>query len=187
MSGSGLSLPPWREHTVCAVCPSLLLALGEFDVAAKPDRESRYNPAVDYRVTPDGTGVCVHPDKLGLPPGRYASAAEPVPAPAWAGEQDPDPQPQQEPLRPAAVLPPPVSAPYTPPPAPSEDEAGGEWGPAHPAPVIPDELLALLRRQIAEAHPDDLSAVLARAESSARASWGAETVVEAMRRVLSGG
>jgi hypothetical protein len=186
MSGSGLSLPPWREHTVCAVCPSLLLRLGEFDVAPKPSRDSQYDPAVDYRVTPAGVGVCVHPDKLGVPPGLYASGADPVPEPPWTAEQDPDPEPADPQSAPWPVSPPgPVAD--APSPDPPEDGTGDEWLLAQPAPEVPQELLVWLREQVAEAMSGDFGAALDRVETSARQTWPAEVVVEALRRVLSGG
>lgn len=46
---------------------------------ARPGREYAYNPAVGWRVDPNGTAVCVHPFRVGIPPGRYASVGEPVP------------------------------------------------------------------------------------------------------------
>jgi hypothetical protein len=65
----------------CVVCPAQLLQLGQFDVADRPSPSSQYDPARGYRVDASGTAVCVHPYRVGLPPGRYASAGEPLPAP----------------------------------------------------------------------------------------------------------
>jgi len=52
---------------------------GRFDVRDRPSREYAYDPAVGWRVDATGTAVCVHPYRVGLPPGRYASAGEPLP------------------------------------------------------------------------------------------------------------
>jgi hypothetical protein len=62
------------------VCPGQVLGPGGFDVVDRPGRDYAYRPAIGWRVGPDGTAVCVHPYRIGLPPGRYASAGEPVPA-----------------------------------------------------------------------------------------------------------
>ncbi len=71
--------PEWAEQT-CAVCPAQLLGPGRFDVVDRPDRDRRYDPAVGYRIeAATGTPVCVHPYRVGLPPGRYASHSEPPP------------------------------------------------------------------------------------------------------------
>ncbi|MEJ3750594.1 hypothetical protein WEI85_45970 [Actinomycetes bacterium KLBMP 9797] len=72
--------PEWCD-TTCAVCPGQELGPGAFDVVARPGREFAYNPAVGWRVAPDGTAVCVHPYRVAMPPGRYASAGEPLPQP----------------------------------------------------------------------------------------------------------
>lgn len=85
--------PQWLEDA-CAVCPAQLLGPGEFDVVARPGREFGYRPEAGWRVGPDGTAVCVHPYRVGLPPGRYVSAGEPVPAPAEEA-----PVPSEEALR----------------------------------------------------------------------------------------
>lgn len=69
----------WCDDT-CVVCPAQALAPGEFDVVARPDAAYAYNPQIGWRVGPDGTAVCVHPYRVGMPPGRYASAGDPLPA-----------------------------------------------------------------------------------------------------------
>jgi len=71
-------LPQWCDDT-CGVCPAQVLGPGAFDVVARPDRQYAYDPVAGWRVGPDGTAVCVHPYRVGLPPGRYASAGEPLP------------------------------------------------------------------------------------------------------------
>jgi hypothetical protein len=73
-------LEQWRDDT-CVVCPAQVLRLGEFDVCDRPGPTSRYDRDLDYRVdTTTGAPVCVHPYRVGLPPGAYCSAGEPVPA-----------------------------------------------------------------------------------------------------------
>ncbi|GAA2915140.1 hypothetical protein Acy02nite_91680 [Actinoplanes cyaneus] len=69
-----------RDAT-CIVCPAQNLPLGQFDVTAKPGSESRYDPEVGCRVNVmTDVPVCVHPYRVGLPPGEYCSAGVPVPA-----------------------------------------------------------------------------------------------------------
>jgi hypothetical protein len=69
------------QDDTCAVCPALRLGLGEFDVTDRPGPGSRYDRDLDHRVdVATGVPVCVHPYRVGLPPGAYCSAGEPVPA-----------------------------------------------------------------------------------------------------------
>lgn len=70
------------------VCPAQVLAAGKFDVAPRPSPASQYDPGRGYRIDGAGTAVCVHPYRVGLPAGRYATAGEPLPAP-----ESPAPQP----------------------------------------------------------------------------------------------
>ncbi|GGM14891.1 hypothetical protein ACFFX1_04210 [Dactylosporangium sucinum] len=68
-----------RDAT-CVACPAQRLAVGAFDVSDRPRVESRYDPDLGYRVDrATRTPTCVHPYRVGLPPGRYASG-EPLPA-----------------------------------------------------------------------------------------------------------
>ncbi|MDZ5447068.1 hypothetical protein U2F26_30850 [Micromonospora sp. 4G57] len=69
--------PEWCEQT-CAVCPAQELGPGQFDVVDRPGPEFAYDKDIGWRVAPSGTAVCVHPYRVGLPPGRYASAGEPL-------------------------------------------------------------------------------------------------------------
>lgn len=79
MTGEG-PLPGWCEAT-CVVCPAQLLGPGKFDVAEHPSPDSQYDPDLGYRVNRHtGQAVCVHPYRVGLPPGAYASANAPLPA-----------------------------------------------------------------------------------------------------------
>lgn len=87
-------LPQW-ERTTCVVCPAQLLGPGGFDVVDRPGSQYRYDPDVGYRTRVDtGVAVCVHPFRVGLPPGAYASAAQPLPPP-----DQPAPPPSTEQLR----------------------------------------------------------------------------------------
>ncbi|WP_037912160.1 hypothetical protein [Actinacidiphila yeochonensis] len=74
------------ERPVCGVCPSTRLPGGAFDVHPRPSPESRF--ANGMRRTPSGVPVCVHPQRVGLPPAAYASAAAPLP---WRTPPPPEP------------------------------------------------------------------------------------------------
>ncbi|MEV0847677.1 hypothetical protein AB0J21_17710 [Streptomyces sp. NPDC049954] len=67
-------------HLACGICPSRRFAAGEFDVWARPTKECPFNPGDGYRYAPDGTPVCVHPEKVGLPVGAYMSGNVPLTA-----------------------------------------------------------------------------------------------------------
>lgn len=71
-------LPQWCERT-CVVCPAQQLGPGQFDVIDRPGPEFAYRPDLGWRATADGVAVCVHPFRVGLPAGRYASDGELVP------------------------------------------------------------------------------------------------------------
>jgi hypothetical protein len=79
MTSSATRPEQWQDDT-CAVCPAQVLAMGEFDVTDRPGPGSRFDRDRDYRVdVKTGTPVCVHPYRVGLAPGAYCSAGEPVP------------------------------------------------------------------------------------------------------------
>jgi hypothetical protein len=87
MSANPGPLPEW-EHATCVVCPAQVLGPGYFDVVARPGPQYRYDPGAGHRTNVDtGVPVCVHPFRVGLPPGAYASAAVPVPATDQAAPQ----------------------------------------------------------------------------------------------------
>ncbi|MHA4948678.1 hypothetical protein ACX27O_15265 [Micromonospora sp. SD19] len=71
-------LPQWCEQT-CVVCPAQQLGPGQFDVIDRPGPEFAYRPELGWRATADGVAVCVHPFRVGLPAGRYASDGELLP------------------------------------------------------------------------------------------------------------
>ncbi|GGR81189.1 hypothetical protein GCM10010252_19630 [Streptomyces aureoverticillatus] len=58
-------------HRACGICPSRRFPLAEFDVAEHPSRECPFNPEDGHRYTLQGVPVCVHPEKVGLPPAPY--------------------------------------------------------------------------------------------------------------------
>ncbi|WP_344077678.1 hypothetical protein [Streptomyces crystallinus] len=59
------------EHPSCGICPSRRYPIGEFDVFERPSAEAPFSPVDGHRYTTAGVPVCVHPHKVGLPPGRY--------------------------------------------------------------------------------------------------------------------
>ncbi|MER5891215.1 hypothetical protein ABT160_46035 [Streptomyces sp. NPDC001941] len=66
------------HHLACGVCPSRLYSVGEFDVFERPTSECPFSKADGHRYLSDGTPVCVHPEKVGLPAGRYKSEGAPL-------------------------------------------------------------------------------------------------------------
>lgn len=57
------------------VCPAQRLGLGCFDVVDSPGPRYRFDREVGYRVdTVTDAAVCVHPFRVGLAPGAYATA-----------------------------------------------------------------------------------------------------------------
>ncbi|MGH3706744.1 MAG: hypothetical protein ACRDRQ_01275 [Pseudonocardiaceae bacterium] len=74
-------LPLWCADS-CVVCPARKLGPGQFDVLDRPARDYRLNRVIGWRVDPAGNAVCVHPYRVGLPVGRYASLDVPLPDPS---------------------------------------------------------------------------------------------------------
>ncbi|MEU3752179.1 hypothetical protein AB0H17_05330 [Streptomyces olivoreticuli] len=66
------------EHPACGICPSRRFPLGAFDVVERPSRDCPFNPADGHRYTLDGVPVCVHPNKVGIPVGRYKTDGLPL-------------------------------------------------------------------------------------------------------------
>jgi hypothetical protein len=125
----GRRLPQWDDAT-CSVCPAQLLGLGRFDVVDRPGPDNRYDPAEGWRVNAhSGKPTCVHPFRVGLPAGLYASHGVPV---AEIPQQPPKPTPVQLEL-PADV---------------TDLEA---WLIAHLRVVEPDRMASALRRAEATA------------------------------------
>lgn len=85
----------WDPDELCAGCPGQVLGLGEFDVAEKPDSrlhlfvktlgEGRVGGRV--LLADQAVRVCVHPWRVRLPVGAYASAGVPVPDVADADDE----------------------------------------------------------------------------------------------------
>lgn len=72
----------WHRESVCEVCPAQMMGPGAFDVADRPGR-GRYDPTLGYRIdSVTGVALCVHPYRVGLTPGRYASRGEAVEVPS---------------------------------------------------------------------------------------------------------
>ncbi|WP_144122869.1 hypothetical protein [Catellatospora sichuanensis] len=54
--------------------------MGSFDVENRPKSSTCFDPKTGSRIIPElGIPVCVHPDRIGLPLGAYASAGTPLP------------------------------------------------------------------------------------------------------------
>ena len=177
---AAMAEPFLSEHDseACWVCPALRLPAGWFDVYERPTSECPFEPQSGFRYA-GAIPVCVHPHKVGLPAGRYASEGLGIP-----GLPDVPP-------RPAPVAPIPAPEPSTPPAdraePPVDNQALDDAIMAGTRPEVPDALLSLLRGLVGGAAPDQLESVLARAEETARRSHDADVVLEALRRVLGGG
>ncbi|HZN73003.1 MAG TPA: hypothetical protein VFC00_15140 [Micromonosporaceae bacterium] len=64
----------------CLACPIRRFRVGTFDVEDRPKSSTRFDWETGVRTKPEsGIPVCVHPDRIGLPPGAYASAGTPLP------------------------------------------------------------------------------------------------------------
>ncbi|MCF2532509.1 hypothetical protein [Yinghuangia soli] len=194
MSLERRATPPWIADDVCTYCPSLQFGLGEFDVAERPDpRAWPWNPERALRLDAEtGVGVCVHPHKVRLPVGRYASEGTEPDASGW-DEPDDAPEPTSEPPADAAAPGPRKPAIAMPrflrrirhpaaPAAPAAPEA-----PAELAAAVPDDPSALGRWIAAQLHaaaPEDFADTLAYAEAAARTRHPDEVVVAALRDAL---
>ncbi|MFF7633319.1 hypothetical protein ACFZB9_09230 [Kitasatospora sp. NPDC008050] len=178
------------DHDVCWICPALRYPGGRFDVYDRPAREAPFDPRTGFRYTAQGVPVCVHPYKVGLPAGRYASQGEmlPAPCPAGAGAGAARSSAWGRPLEPRPDPAPPVRA--FPGPAPEVEVAEVEVADAvilaGSRPQVPAELLAWMRGLVADAAPQELATTLELAEEAARLRFPADSVVEALRRVLGG-
>lgn len=67
-----------EDHRACGICPSRRLPLGEFDIAERPSRDFPFSPEDGHRYTAEDVPVCVHPEKVGVPVGRYKSDGVPL-------------------------------------------------------------------------------------------------------------
>ncbi|KIF75732.1 hypothetical protein QR77_21265 [Streptomyces sp. 150FB] len=66
------------EHRACGICPGRSRPVGAFDVAERPSKDFPFDPADGHRYTADRVPVCVHPEKIGIPPGRYRTDGIPL-------------------------------------------------------------------------------------------------------------
>lgn len=72
--------PGRHTSAYCLACPIRRFRVGSFDVDDRPKSSTRFDPETGSRTIPEsGIPVCVHPDRIGLPPGAYASAGTPLP------------------------------------------------------------------------------------------------------------
>lgn len=155
--------PEWADDC-CAVCPAQLLGPGEFDVVARPGHGLNYDPEAGYRVNAaTGQAVCVHPFRVGLPPGEYASSGIPVTDPEAAPAPPGAPPGRRMRSLPAYV--------------PSPDQL-----------ILPDSvddlegwLIAWVRSTAADA---TMASALSQAEAIALERFSGGEVVDALRRVL---
>lgn len=65
-------------HLACGICPSRRFPAGQFDVWERPTKQCPFDKADGFRYAPDGTPVCVHPERVGLPVGAYKSENAPL-------------------------------------------------------------------------------------------------------------
>lgn len=121
-------LQRWCDET-CGICPGQVLGPGDFDVVARPRTELAYRPHLGWRATPAGVPVCVHPFRVGMPPGAYASA----------GQSLPDPHTETVPAPPEALILPEAL-----------DDLSG-WMVAHLRSTDRDEMFAVVARLEREA------------------------------------
>ncbi|MEX3103007.1 MULTISPECIES: hypothetical protein [unclassified Streptomyces] len=66
------------HHLACGICPSRRFPLGAFDVLERPSEDCPFSAADGHRYLNDGTPVCVHPERVGLPAARYKSESAPL-------------------------------------------------------------------------------------------------------------
>lgn len=194
---------PTPEHIrdeVCAFCPSRVFGPGQFDVAERPDKRWPWDPETGRRVDVEtGAGVCVHPHKVRLAPGRYASDGTMPDTSAWdrptvdepAIEAEPAPAVVDEaaaanaaavrrftrsPRRRALA---PVQTPAEP--APAASTLAGA------VPTDPAGLGGWLAQLLGQATPDAWADILDQAEAAARTRHPDAVVLAAMREALAGG
>lgn len=158
--------PDWAD-SCCGVCPAQKLAAGQFDVIAAPGTGYQYSPELDVRVdVVTKQPTCVHPFRVGLPPGLYLSAGTPVPAPG--AERPERPTRQGSGRRPRS-----------------------RWAVFTPTPeqlVLPeqlDDLEGWLIAMLRTAAPNEMDSALKQAESIASERFSSGDIIAALRRVLS--
>jgi hypothetical protein len=65
-------------HQACGICPGRRLPFGEFDVADRPSKDCPFDPTDGHRYTAARVPVCIHPEKVGVPAGRYRTDGVPL-------------------------------------------------------------------------------------------------------------
>lgn len=156
--------PEWAD-SCCGVCPAQRLAAGQFDVIAAPGTQFRYDPELDLRVdVSTRQPTCVHPFRVGLPPGLYATAGTPLPGP--------------EAVRPAR----PAKAGGAVP-----GYRTGVFVPTAEQLVLPADVIDLegwLIAMLRTAGHNEMDSALSQAESIAAQRFSGSEIVTALRRVL---
>lgn len=156
--------PEWAD-SCCGVCPAQQLAAGQFDVIAAPGSQYQYDPDLDLRVdVSTRQPTCVHPFRVGLPPGLYATAGTPLPGPD-----------AERPVRPAKAG------------KGLSSYRTGVFVPTAEQLVLPaqlDDLEGWLIAMLRTAGPNEMDSALAQAESIAAQRFSGSEIVAALRRVL---
>lgn len=154
--------PEWADDC-CVICPAQRLGIGGFDVVDRPQVRYAFDAAAGCRVDQvTAVPVCVHPFRVGLPPGLYASAGHPLAEQRGRDPDDPASTPQ-------TISRPPV---FTP----SPEQL-----------VLPesvDDLEGWLIAMLRTAAHHEMASALDQAEAIAAERFTGEQIVQALRRVL---
>ncbi|TDD37912.1 hypothetical protein E1287_07595 [Actinomadura sp. KC06] len=152
--------PEWADDC-CVICPAQKHGFGEFDVVDRTQVRYAFDAEVGCRIDQvTQVPVCVHPFRVGLAPGLYASAGHPL-----AEQRGPDPD---EPPRPVVERPPVFT--------PSPEQL-----------VLPesvDDLEGWLIAMLRTAAHHEMASALNQAEAIAGERFTGEQIVQALRRVL---
>jgi hypothetical protein len=158
-------LPEWAD-ACCSVCPAQLLGPGEFDVVERPFQGQGFRQDGVRIDTSTLVPTCVHPFRLGLPPGAYASAGVPLPGPASE-----ECGPERTPIRgmgwpgvPRTIF------------TPTPDQLE--------LPEAVQDLEAWMVAMLRTAEPTALDSALGQAEVTALERFSSADVLAALRRVL---
>lgn len=156
--------PEWAD-ACCSVCPAQTLGPGAFDVQPRPFHGQSF---VDGMRIDGASGVptCVHPFRVGLPPGAYASAGEPLPT-----LDEPAAQKGRKPI------------------------GGLDWPGVSREAFVPtaeqlalpedtEDLEAWLIAMLRTAGHNEMASALEQAEAIAAERFSGEQIVTALRRVL---
>lgn len=181
-----LERPPVWADACCDVCPAQRLGPGEFDVTEPPFPGQTFVDGVRV-IAALGTPICIHPWRVGLPPGRYASAGQRLPSEPYQPadgclmrHSDSGEHPFRVGLAPGAYASAGVAVPGV-----AEPQAL----PAPPpeALVMPEDVADLSAWMVAHlrvAGRDEMFTVVARLERQAGERFPSGEVVAILRRVL---